>query len=87
MEHDRHDQPRGVEAMSEHSPGETPGEEARRLVNEAKVALNDPRTADYHERLRAAIDRMEGELDFWNQLRMVNEIVDIALEAASPPPS
>jgi hypothetical protein len=69
--------------MSEHRSqrdGETPGQHARRLIDEAKVALDDPDKADYHERLRAAVDRMEGELDFWAQLRAVNELVDIANE-------
>lgn len=66
--------------MSERRPEETPGEHARRLVNEAKQILTDPAKAEYHERLRAAIDRMEGELDFWTQLRLINEFVDIANE-------
>lgn len=59
---------------------ESPGQQARRLIDEAKAALADPSKAEYHERLSAAIDRMQGELDFWEQIAAVNEIVNIANE-------
>lgn len=71
--------------MQDGDVNETPGEQARRLIDEARNALADPRKAEYHERLRAAIDAMEGELDFWRQLAAVNRLVDIANERESDP--
>jgi hypothetical protein len=70
---------------AENDAPETPGQQAHRLIREAEVALTDPGKAEYHERLSAAIDAMEGELDFWRQIAAVNRIVDIANERIIPP--
>lgn len=59
---------------------ETPGQKAARSIREAKAHLADPTKSDYHERLFAAIDKMQAELDFWGQLRAVMDVVDIANE-------
>lgn len=47
---------------------ETPGQQAARLIREARAVLADPSKAEYHDRLRAAADAMERELDWWRQL-------------------
>lgn len=59
---------------------ETPGQNAARLIREARVHLADPSKAEYHERLSDAIDKMQGELDFWAQLAAVNRVVGIENE-------
>lgn len=60
--------------------GKTPGQQAAAAIQEAKALLNDANKAEYHERLSAAINKMQGELDFWNQLAAVMAVVDIANE-------
>lgn len=59
---------------------QTPGQQAAEAIREAKAVLTDPSKSEYHERLSAAIDAMQGELDFWAQLAAVNHLVDIANE-------
>lgn len=59
---------------------QTPGQQAAHAIREAKELLADPGAAEYHERLSAAIDQMQDELDFWGQLRAVTAVVDIANE-------
>lgn len=58
----------------------TPGEQAAAAIREAKALLADPSKAEYHERLRVAIDNMQAELDFWAQIKAVMALVDIANE-------
>lgn len=65
--------------MSEHAT-ETPGQQAARLIREARAAIADPSKAEYHERLQAAVDAMQGELDFWAQVAAINRLVAIANE-------
>lgn len=62
----------------------TPGQQAARAIREAKVVLADPSKAEYHERLSAAVDRLQGELDFWAKLKAVLELVDVANEREEP---
>lgn len=59
---------------------ETLGQEAARLIREAREVLADPAKTEYHERLSAAVDRLQDDLDFWGQLRAVTDVVDIANE-------
>lgn len=47
---------------------ETPGQQAARLVREANVVLADPSKAQWHDRLRAARDRLQAQLDFWREV-------------------
>lgn len=58
----------------------TPGQQAAAAIQEAKALLNDPSKAEYHQRLSGAIDKMQGELDWWAQVRAVMAVVDIANE-------
>lgn len=62
--------------------GQTPGQQAAAAIREAKTLLADPSRAEYHERLSAAVDKMQGELDWWSQLAAVMAVVDIANETA-----
>lgn len=58
----------------------TPGQRAGEAIQEARNLLADPSKAEYHQRLSAAIDKMQAELDWWAQLRAVLDVVDIANE-------
>jgi len=59
---------------------ERPGRTAGELVSEAKAVLADPAKAAYHERLRTAVEKLEGVTDFWDQLNAVVELVAVANE-------
>lgn len=50
---------------------ETPGQRARRLIQEAQTLLDDPVYAEYHDRLRVAIENMEAELAWWRELASI----------------
>lgn len=59
--------------MGRARPGETPGQFAGRLIREAQDVLNDPSKAEYHEQLRAAVERLQAQVDFWNELALLME--------------
>lgn len=44
---------------------ESIGQQARRLIAEARVILADPSKAQYHKRLQQLVDAMEAELAWW----------------------
>lgn len=49
----------------------TPGQQAAEAIRQAKAVLADPSKSQYHQRLSAAIDAMQGELDFWAQIAAI----------------
>lgn len=61
-------------------PVVTPGQRAAEAIREGEALLADPMADEYHERLSAAIENMRAELSFWDQLRAVQDVVDIANE-------
>ena len=55
-------------------------ERAKELIAEGRKVLDDPTKADYHERLRAAIERLDEDVSFFEQLAAVQAMLNVANE-------